>query len=91
MKDYQAWMKYESQGSFRLNRVSRDILVRYCPFAKEVRQNLSTNPQYQGMFQRLETENRKRAQRLTALYDKYEAAGGTITSDLKENLKFCQM
>lgn len=91
VKDYQAWMKYESQGSFRLNRVSRDILVRYCPFVKEVRQNLSTNPQYQGMFQRLETENRKRAQRLTALYDKYEAAGGTITSDLKENLKFCQM
>ncbi len=91
VKDYQAWMKYESQGSFRLNKISRDIMLRYCPFSKEVRQNLSSNPQYQGMFQKMEAENRKKVQKLTSMYTKYEAAGGTITSDMKENLKFCQM
>lgn len=91
VKDYQAWMKYESQGSFRLTKISRDILVRYCPFAKEVRQGLAANPQYQNTFNKLDAENRKKEQRLTALYAKYEAAGGTITPDLKENLRFCQM
>lgn len=91
VKDYQAWIKYESQGSFRLNKVSRDILVRYCPFAKEVRQGLASNPQYQNTFNKLEAENRKKEQRLNALYAKYEAAGGVITPDLKENLRFCQM
>lgn len=91
VKDYQAWMKYESQGSFRLNKVARDILVRYCPFSKEVRQSLASNPQYQSAFHKLDAENRKKEQRLIALYDKYEAAGGVITPELKENQRFCQM
>ena len=91
VKDYQAWMKYESQGSFRLNKVARDILVRYCPFAKDIRQGLATNPQYQNAFHRLDAENRKKLQRFRSVYDKYEAAGGEITPDLKENLRFYQM
>lgn len=91
VKDYQNWMKYESQGSFRLNKVSRNIFMRYCPFSKEVRQTLMSNPVYQTAFTKLEVENRRSVQRITALYDKYEAAGGTITAGLKDNLKYYQM
>ena len=91
VKDYQSWMKYESAGSFRLNKVARDIMVRYCPFAKDVRQNLMQNPQYQNVFRKLDAENQKKVQRLTAMYDKYEAAGGEITPELNENLKYYQM
>jgi len=48
-------------------------------------------PLYQAAFNRLDVENKKREQRLNALYDKYQAAGGVLTADLKENLKFCKM
>lgn len=91
VSDYLSWMKYESQGSFRLNKVARDIFIRYCPFAKEVRQNLASNPLYQTAFNKLDIENKKKEQRLNALYDKYQAAGGVLTADLKENLKFYRM
>lgn len=91
VKDYQNWIRYESQGSFRLNKVSREVLMRYCPFAKEVRQALLSNPVYQTAFNKLDAENRKKVQRFTALYDKYTAAGGKLTTDLKENLRFYQM
>lgn len=91
VKDYQSWMKYESAGSFRLNKVAREIMVRYCPFAKDIRQNLMQNPQYQTVFRKLDMDNQKKVQRLTTMYEKYEAAGGEITPDLKENLKFYQM
>lgn len=91
VKDYISWMKYESAGSFRLNKVAREILVRYCPFAKDVRVNLMQNPQYQNVFRKLDAENAKKVQRLTAMYDKYEAAGGEITPELNENLKYYQM
>lgn len=91
VSDYLSWMKYESQGSFRLNKVARDIFIRYCPFAKEVRQNLASNPLYQTAFNKLDIENKKKEQRLNALYDKYQAAGGTLTADLKENLNFYKM
>ena len=70
---------------------NREILVRYCPFAKDVRVNLMQNPQYQNVFRKLDVENAKKVQRLTAMYDKYEAAGGEITPELNENLKYYQM
>ena len=40
VKDYQNWIKYESKGSFRLNKVSREILFKYCPFVKGIREGL---------------------------------------------------
>lgn len=89
--DYVNWIKYESQGSFRLNKVTRDILVRYCPFSREVRDSLVNNPLYQNAFGKLEIENKKNIKRLQALYKKYEEAGGEITADLNENLRFYQM
>lgn len=89
--DYVNWIKYESQGSFRLNKVTRDILTRYCPFSREIRETLTNNPLYQNAFGKLEIENKKKTSRLQSLYKKYEEAGGEITADLNENLRFYQM
>lgn len=89
--DYVNWIKYESQGSFRLNKLARDMLTRYCPFSHEIRESLATNPLFQNAFGKLEIENAKSIKRLQALYTKYEAAGGEITADLNENLRFYQL
>lgn len=89
--DYVNWIKYESQGSFRLNRLTRDMLTRYCPFSRELRESLANNPLYQNAFNKLEMNNGKKIARLNAMYKKYEDAGGTITPDLTENLKFYQL
>ena len=89
--DYVNWIKYESQGSFRLNKLTRDILVRYCPFSREVRTELNNNPLFQNAFNKLELDNKKNLKRLQAVYRKYEDAGGTITPELTENMKFYQM
>lgn len=91
IKDYANWIKFESKGSFRLNKVSRDILIRYCPFAKAVRNELKTNPMYQAPISRFEVDTAKKLQRYNSVYDKYVKAGGEITEDLKENLLFYQM
>lgn len=90
-KDYQNWLKFESKGSFRLNKVAREILIQYCPFVKETREELKTNPVYEPAFSKLEINNQKKVQRLMAIYDKYVAAGGTVTADLKDNLMFYQL
>lgn len=89
--DYTNWIRYESQGSFRLNKIARDIFIRYCPFSRELRDSLANNPLYQNAFGKLELENQKQLKRLQALYTKYQAAGGEINADLKENLQFYQM
>ncbi|MDE7312813.1 MAG: cyclic nucleotide-binding domain-containing protein [Eubacterium sp.] len=91
VKDYQGWISYESKGSFRLNKVAREILIVYCPFAKEIRTALKINPMYQISIPKFERDAAKKEQRLTALYDKYQKAGGEITEDLKDNLLYCQL
>jgi len=91
VKDYVSWIKFESKGSFRLNKVARDILIRYCPFVKGVRNELRANPMYQSSISRFEVETAKKLQRFNSVYDKYIKAGGEITDDLKENLLFYQM
>lgn len=88
VKDYQNWVKFESKGSFRLNKVAREILVSYCPFAKTIRADLKANPMYQSALHRLEIQNAKKVQRINGVYDKYLKAGGKITPELQDNLDY---
>ena len=41
--DYELWIYYESKAAMKLNKVARLILATYCPFNKEIRENLKTN------------------------------------------------
>lgn len=91
VKDYVNYMKYESKGSFRLNRIARDILVRYCPFTKDIRAGLKENPMYTSSMSRYEIETAKKMQRIVGVYEKYKKAGGVITQELRDNLLYYQM
>lgn len=50
--DYETFLKFESEGLPRLNKVARDILFRYCTFSRRYREALSANPQYQQLIAR---------------------------------------
>ncbi len=88
VRDYQSWIKYESRGSYRLNKVSRAILIRYCPFAKRIREELKSNPMYQSELERYDLLKAKTVQRIRGVYDKYERAGGMITKELEDNMDY---
>lgn len=88
VKDYQSWIKYESKGSYRLNKITREILIAYCPFAKTIREELKSNPMYQTALHKLDVNNAKKIQRIQGLYDKYQKSGGKITQELADNLEY---
>lgn len=88
VKDYQNWIKYESKGSYRLNKVTREIMLSYCPFARSIRQELVTNPMYEGALHRFDISNAKKVQRIQGVYDKYQKAGGVLSQELEENLDY---
>lgn len=88
VKDYQNWIKYESKGSFRLNKVSRDIIFRYCPFSKEIRRNLAANPMYRDIFEKFEILKGRKVRHLELWYERYQKKGGEITSELQMNRDF---
>lgn len=45
-RDYASWILYESKGSGKLNKVSRTILSKYCPFNFRIRESLKNNPMF---------------------------------------------
>lgn len=91
VKDYEIWMKYESRGSFRLNKVSRGILFRYCPFAKEMRDALKDNPMYQELISKYDILEGRKKRRVDIFMDRYQKAGGQMTPELQENLDYYAM
>jgi hypothetical protein len=45
--DYEAWVKNESNGSMKLNKVARELMATYCPFNKELRMKLNMQKPYE--------------------------------------------
>lgn len=91
VKDYQNWIKYESKGSFRLNKVSRDIIFRYCPFSKKIRKELVSNPMYRDIFEKYEILKARKIRHQELWYDRYEKKGGEITPELQINREFYEL
>lgn len=88
VKDYQNWLNYESKGSFRLNKVSRELLFKYCPFSRNIRQELRINPLYKETFNRFDIMNERNIRKVELLYERYQKKGGEITKELQDNRDF---
>ncbi len=52
--DYLSYIRYESQGIPRLNKVVREIFFTFCPFSEQIRDKLAGNPLYSEMISRYE-------------------------------------
>lgn len=91
VEDYKLWLNYESKGSFRMNKVARDIVFKYCPFANEIRKKVGTSPMYSEMFNKYDILKERKVRQIESVYLKYKQNGGEITKDLQDNLDFYQL
>ena len=89
--DYVAWIKYESQGSVRLNKVARDIVFRYCPFSKSIRNKLKESPMYRDMIGKFEILNDREAKKVQNAFARYEKSGGEFLPEMDEYLKYFEL
>lgn len=87
-EDYHTWIKYESQGLLRLNKVARSIMFKYCPFAAPIRTNLLKHPLYSSLITAFEAERERHSRILRAHYAKICKPDQTVDSILQENLAF---
>ena len=51
---------------------------------------MKQNPVFQKIFEKHELQNTKTLRKLEIQYEKYEEAGGEITQELQDNLRFYQ-
>ncbi|MBR6643092.1 MAG: hypothetical protein IKL28_05485 [Lachnospiraceae bacterium] len=89
VQDYELWIKSEALGAMRLNKVSREILSMYCPFNKEIRNAVETQPAFADPIARFKRERMKKVRELELRYHAYTSKQGiSLTQDLVNNLVF---
>ena len=89
VQDYELWIKSESLGAMRLNKVSRDILSMYCPFNKEIREAVETQPAFAEPIARFKRERMKKVRELELRYHSYiTKLGVELPQELVDNLAF---
>lgn len=86
--DYVIWMKYESSGSIRLNKVARRILATYCPFSKEIRDRIQSQPIFDEAMNKYNREKQKKCKELSLRYKALEKKGAEFTQELLDTQKF---
>lgn len=90
IRDYAIWIQFESQGSPRLNKVSRAILFAYVPFAASIRENLAINPMYKEMITRYDTKQKAKIHRMDNLMKKITNGGKVIPKEIEEQMQYLQ-
>ncbi|MBQ9606872.1 MAG: hypothetical protein IJV16_06825 [Lachnospiraceae bacterium] len=87
--DYMNYVVYESAGSLRLNKVSRDIIFRFCPFTKDIRNKLSvSSPAYQKLIERYDIKLAQKLRLMEIVYTKIEKAGAAVPKEISGQREF---
>ena len=86
--DYTIWMKYESAGSIRLNKVARRMLATYCPFKKEIRKKISSQPIFEEAMAKFERDRQKKCKEVLLRFKALENKGATIVEELAATQRF---
>lgn len=86
--DYEVWMKAESAGAIRLNKVVREILAMYCPFNKSIRTELESQPAFAEALQRFQRETAKKVKETELRYHALMKQGIDLTKPLEDTLMF---
>lgn len=89
VQDYELWIKSEAMGAMRLNKVSREILTMYCPFNKEIRAAVETQPAFADPIARFKRERIKKVRELELRYHAYSVKQGIeLPQALVDNMVF---
>jgi hypothetical protein len=86
--DYMQWIRYESQGSPRLNKVAKQLMFQYCPFAETIRRKLEANAMYASMIHRHEAKAEKQFKVLTSKYRKYRKDTETLPQEIENYIAY---
>ncbi len=86
--DYEAWIKNESNGALRLNKVARELLATYCPFNRTIREKLMGQPLFADAMARFTRNNYKKIKDLEARYRALEKDKIELTEELMETFIF---
>ena len=90
VRDYITWIIYEGNSSPRLNKVARNIIFTYCPFSKEIRTKLRTNPLYKDILDRYDIRMSQKLHHMDNLYQKLQNGRFEIPEEIAIQRQFLE-
>lgn len=86
--DYEAWIKSESNGSMKMNKVAREIVATYCPFEKSLRQKLGAQRPYEVAMARFLRNTTKKKQEFELRIKAIQRETPDVPEEIKESYHF---
>ena len=86
--DYKDWIKGESGGTMKLNKIVREIMATYCPFAKNIRVKIETQPVFEEAMARQKRELVKKIRELDLRYRGITKDGMKLPKELEQTLAY---
>lgn len=86
--DYEAWVKNESIGAIRLNKVAREILATYCPFQKDIRQKVLLQPIFTEAYNRFIRNTAKKVREFDLRMRVMQKNNVTVTKEILDTMEF---
>lgn len=86
--DYIVWIRYESAGAIRLNKISRRMLATYCPFSKDIRKKIAGQPIFADAINKYQREKLKKTKEINNLIISLQRGGAHITEEITETKRF---
>jgi hypothetical protein len=62
--DYELWLNYEAMGAIKLNKPVREILATYCPFSREIREQVKLQPLFEEAMARYYRDKLKKVREI---------------------------
>jgi hypothetical protein len=88
VSDYISYIKFEANASPRLNKVAREILFTFCPFSRELREEMAANPQYAELIKKHTSHAAGQMRPLNNLMKRLENEGVEIPQVMKTQYEF---
>ncbi|MBO5408780.1 MAG: cyclic nucleotide-binding domain-containing protein, partial [Clostridia bacterium] len=78
----------ESNGTPRLNKIARGILMKYCPFPATTRETLGQHPQYRELLERLNLQREQKLHHLQQIRKKLLLGSTPVPEELDAEIEY---
>lgn len=86
--DYEQWINYEAIGAIKLNKPVREMMATYCPFSKEIREQLKLQPLFEEAMIRYYKDKQKKVREIEGRYRLLQKDQIELTPELIQTLEY---
>ncbi|MDF2907386.1 MAG: hypothetical protein K0R34_2707 [Herbinix sp.] len=86
--DYEQWINYEAIGALKLNKPVREMMATYCPFSKEIREQIKMQPLFDEAMARYYREKQKKVREIEGRHRLHQRDNIEIPQELVDTLHY---